>query len=144
MLSGVWYNWNISHCFIAFTSFTSRPEIIMSWHNLLTSALFLRLLVLFFSHFGEIYVISVFYVIFSVFMLRKWNFAVILSYKRWGSFNVIALFLLEKRARTFFHNTELWMVLFKHVIVSVLKSPLNYFLADSFTVIHHTNTPLLE
>ena len=27
-----------------------------------------------------------------------------------------------------------------HPIVSVLKSPLNYFLADSSTMVHHTNS----
>ena len=34
-------------------------------------------------------------------------------------FKVITLFLLEKQTRTFFHNSKLWMVLFKIHLLSV-------------------------
>ena len=49
------------------------------------------------------------------------------------SFNGISLLLLETQG--FFQN---------HLIVSVLKLPLNYVLADSSNVVHHTSTSLLE
>ena len=57
---------------------------------------------------------------------------------------VIAIFIWEKQARTFFHNSEFWMVLFwNHLIACVLKSTFNYVLANSSTTVHHINTTLL-
>ena len=53
------------------------------------------------------------------------------------SFSVIALFLLEKRAGTFFHNSEVNSALQNHLLVSVLKSSLQYSLAGSSAMVHH-------
>ena len=79
--------------------------------------------------------------------LGKWTFPVILSDK-WVVKNKVSMFLYS-----FWKNVQghFWPSFYivngsfqNDLIFSVLKSPLNYFLPDSSTTIHHTNTPLLE
>ena len=82
---------------------------------------FLKSLVLFCSYFWYIYVVSCLLHNLLNFYVREMKFCSNIKWKvssQEQSF-IIALFLLEKRARTFFHNSEFWMVLFEIISVSV-------------------------
>ena len=90
----------------------------------------------------------VFYVIFLVFMLRKWNLAVIFKSDKWVAKNKISIILhyyFWRKSQEHFSiilSCE-WFLFQNHLIISVLISPLNYFLVDSSTMVHHTNIKLL-
>ena len=99
-----------------------KNNLSLAWHNGLICWYqhFLKSLVLFCSHFWCIYVISCLLHNLNLYV-REMKFSSNIKWKMSSqeqSF-IIALFILEKRARTCFHNSEFWMVLFEIFSFSV-------------------------